>query len=189
MFYSFDLLWRVKKHGRHKGRNRKWEQENELRLSSEIQFFYPEYRNKILTSPLNKVRLSLLYSRPSKLWTLFVQGPKEGALSSPTSSRTTHPEGTVPSQNSLKSQSLDHMNDHCQQLTHPSSSTFSLESRLQLLCSAPNLSQGQQYSGYIAVALPRVPWGLWVSHNSPLKYLHMDSLWGTSVCIIYSIKV
>lgn len=178
MFYSLGLLWIAKKHGSNEGRNRKREQEEELRMSSGIQFFYPEYRNKILTSPLSKVRLSLLYSLPRKLRPLFVQA----ALSSPTSSRIAHPEGTVPSQNSLKTQSLDHMNDHCQQLTHPSNSTFSLESHPQLLCSALNLSQGQQHSGYVAVPLPRFPWGLWVSHNSPLKYLHMDSLWGTSVC-------
>ena len=137
VFYSLDLSWIVKKHGSNKGRNRKREQEEELRMSSGIQFFYPEYRNKILTSPLNKVRLPLLYSLPRKLWPLFVQGLKEAALSSPTSSRITHPEGTVPSQNPLKTQSLDHMNDHCQQLTHPSNSTFSLESYPQLLCSAP----------------------------------------------------
>ena len=181
MFYSFDRSWIAKKHGSNKGRNRKRDQE-ELRMSSGIQLFYPEYRNKILPSPLNKVRLSLLYSlqvnsdlclaRPAgssifltnlfqnhtpwgnRTFSEFLQDPKSGSHERPLST------------------------------THPSfNSTFSLESHLQLLCSAPSLSQGQQRSGYVAVSLPRFPRGPWVSHNSPLEYLHMDSLWGTSVCV------
>ena len=105
-------------------------------MSSATQFIYSKYRSKISTGPRNKVRLSPLYSFPSEFRPLFVQSPKEGTLSSPTSSRTTHPDRSVPSQNSLKTQSLCHINYHCQHLTHPSKATFSQSPSLDLLCSA-----------------------------------------------------
>lgn len=108
---------------------KKWKKQKEIgrrknRMYSVMYSIYAEYRSKILRGPRNKVKLS---PRLIRSFYFFLQSPMEGPISSPRSPKFTNPDRHVPSQNSMKTESLHHIKSHCQNLSHPSNVTHSSE--------------------------------------------------------------
>lgn len=108
----------------------------------------------------------------------------EGPLSSPRSPRSTHPGRCVPFQNSMKTQSLCHVNNHCQNLTHSSNATPSSEALLSPLW-APrdphSLSSYRSTHGELSPCF-NSHWDCVCLLLSPFKYLHTGSFGGSYIC-------